>query len=522
MKRIGKPYIIFLFLFISVVINLGLQTPFGTNSSFIYIALISFFSIPIFYHISFSPTKTESIVILLGLAIVGQILVIDPIEPGLYGKDSYDNLERLYILYSNSIDTVKLLQLRGWPQLFILSDILIKITTIDLELVAKYIPMLSLGIPPIIYLYSYDLTGSKYISFLSGLALLSSKTFLGFQTKFVPEFIGMLLFFTLLLVYSLRSTRVRWVIPILAAGIVLSHPIVAIAAMILIFSYITLYKWGRTQSLFYKYKPNNLGGLSVSISNIIIFSSFFTFVYGFVITERVFMGVLATTYATEGYSAGIPRSALHPNLLLADFGSLFVLITLSFCLLYGFFSSYQMSTWEMTFATTSAVLSVYYAIEVLISIPFPLSGSRLLTYLVPLLFCSSIFVMFRIFGRTNIGFRRVSGIVLIIFIISQTMSIPYNVANSDPVYTVPGTENHPTIGGRAASDWAVEYSHNGIIEGKPKYVIRRGGLNNINPTRCRFYERQDIPKSINSDNSKSQYRPTYYDSGHIQISDCIR
>lgn len=466
----------------------------------------------------------KHIAAILLISIYLKIIVIDPAEIGIFGRDSYDYFWRYLTL--SDVEIIKFISNQGWPQLFVLTKIIESVTSAESEIIAKFIPMISVLCPIFVYITSRRLISSKIAPFYISVSLSVSGAFTILQSKFVPEMVGICIFFLLLFVVYTKfeeNIKTAAISVILISSLVLSHPIVALIGLsTLILSY--TYKWSIKIGYILNIKnrlfpePDSKPDLS-SFNLIAVYLSFYITIYAYLIPELTFGTVLLNPYSSGGYNIAVEQSQLLPNatsVALSNYLLAGVLGILAISLAIAGVSKYKLSIWEITLSTMCAGMLTYYAVDVIIGVPFPLSGSRLLIYIIPFLFLAagSVYVKVIEAGDTVIIF------LCLLLLISQILTIPIHVLSSDPNYTIPEVSGHPTLSDRHFSEWGLDHGYFPISQLQSQNsMIKKEGATNV---KCRDSEnaiyKNNIPNSLK--NNRLSDKGIIYDSHYISAKRC--
>lgn len=491
-----------------------------------YIFLGVFYISVLIYYRFYHPNSKEAAILVVVTVLIGQLLVIDPVEPGLYGRDAYGTL-RVFDGYFREplIQTITLT--RGWPLFYFLTEsirVILDVRIIDL---AKYLPLITVSIPLFAFLIAQRLLSDKFSAFVVGMSAASLKTMLLFETKFVDETIALILFFTAIFLITIRnkpSIRYRIVLVLLSVGIVLSHPMTGV----IFIGFGILFYIGATREM-YKFLPRSQSRFSlisskqirISDSLVVINIVLFSFIYAMIITEITIAVLLGGS--TPEASVGPSRSQIVLSTLLVDIPLIVVILILAGILLWAFFSMYKMADWELSLSIICGLFTGYYAIGILVGPPIGFDPSRVLIYLIPFLFLTAASVLLRSSQFSLLQARRVLAIVLAVFLVGQVMAIPPHVLYSNPAETVPNTDRNPTLQGQAAVAWGVKANYNAFVFlNSDEIAVRDSDLLQFVDSRCPTpaLNRNDIPTDFGNYQNSLTTSNLIYNNGKVSLGVC--
>jgi hypothetical protein len=494
---------------------------FGGTDIIIYIFIFSTYMGFICYRYFYESGPLEAILHIFIATIVGQLIVIDPVEPGLYGTDSYMTLTDQFSYLNFPLD-VAIVKFQAWPLFFTFFESIQAVLGLPLPLLAKYVPLITSLVPVLVFLTARRLLPNTFSAVIVGMSAAATKTLLLFETKFVDETIGVVLFFTaLILIFStsIWAMRGRLALLILSIGIVFSHPIVALVFALLGFLIIVTWYSSSLTIPIQRLIPNKTEEIQFSSTILLIHIFLFGVIYLLYAAEYTVAGILLTETGTYG-SGPISVGA---SLLIADYFLMIVLVSFAVILLAAFLSDFNLTHWELALAIFCGVLSTYFVMTVAFGKLIGLSQSRIIIFLLPVLFLVGSRVLLQEEFSLITNGQTTLILLMVIFLISQIAALPPHITQSDPTTTIPDTDRSQTVFEQRAIKWMSDYGYDDFRDDRIYYYSQGfiGALEKL-PRHCSavYIHRADIPREYR--NIPDSSHSVIYTNDAISFGPCYR
>lgn len=459
--------IAYLFLITGVIIS-GFSLV-KTSSLLVLTGLIALYLFPVMLGVRTQIRPGLAMIYVILTPAIPMLLVIDPVELGLFGHDPYFSLLWLGQIEAGEMSVA--FSSGAYPLTYILTSIVSDITILTNHTVAKYIPYISISIPISIFLFS-----RRYID--TGLALVaaiiasSTRTFLIFETKFVDEILAIALLFILISVIStLSGQRSRVVKFIVAGGLALSHHATTVFYLLFVtILYILPRVVSRINVLLVRFKHeswrisvgDDQPGMSISyivfigllVGALPLYSGDANFAQ--LVLRNILNSIAGSTTSPSG---SVSFSSAGGFLELISTSLVFSLFVFTLYCLWRVIKTRNYN-WELGWLLFVCVLGTIYAITLVAGRVVPLDPIRLLMYIVPLLG----FLTIKKYSTSTA--YRTGGVIIIAvcLIIPNLVAIPGHVLVSD-INEKPGLEEgHFTPQQWAASSWASSYSQQPVTD----------------------------------------------------------
>ena len=365
----------------TIIIFFTLKHPILLNTQFVYFLLIAFFIVGIATGLNSS--EFLKLLIIFSAASLPFLIVLDPVELGLYGHDPYTFTFPAAWEYLQDPNIPSLMnEQQAWPTLYMLYDALLSITDINPILVGKYLPIITLSIPLFLYTAAVRITNSN-VGFLLGMSAAGNRGLFLFEVKFVEEIIAVVyvyLILYLLLKYN-KSKKQFLVFNIISIPLWISHLSSALFINFLIgcvyfVPQITQHLPGRLRT-----SPNDSNYLVPFVVSLIGLLTVIFF-YSPTFTAQMIISLISTQPN--------PNSTLKTVSSISIFSGLFynaLLGGISLYILSKYVSNYEFSSWQISLSVYSSfMLIAYFCIKFIVgSEMVPLDSSRINLFLTPIL-----------------------------------------------------------------------------------------------------------------------------------------
>ncbi|NHX38166.1 MULTISPECIES: hypothetical protein [Haloarcula] len=473
-------------------------------------------------------SKSKKLVasILIYLTLIPALVVIDPVETGLFGYDPYirtiPELHR-FIEFTNLNEFMN--DGAAWPLFYSLNTVVLEITNIKLRTTAKYIPLLSVTLPLLYYLF----VGRLYdwaIAGFSAVGFASVRTLLMFETKFVDELLAVILLFVLFLLYSVKiKGRIQRTAPvIITISILLAHHFttVILTLFLLIVLFVCIYNKFDSHTRVRKLKSGNatLFLILVGLSTLFLY---FAQDYVLRFSIRLISVLSGQTTATtpSGGVSGLQQTEGLSILSIISRSSIFILFIFALIHIYLFISNRVNPDYELTMIFFSGILSTLYVGFIVLGAFIPVHPIRLLIFLCATILPPAVYTILYVSNILNKEHARIgiSYLLIFLFVLSQITAIPPHVIQSDIDQTVVG-QGHYSTSQFKASQWSNNY-HNGVIAGYEwglwasegnEFVEKKFADNNCASAKI-------VSRSDTSSNRMSMYS-TVYTTGDLTLIEC--
>lgn len=454
--RHRKKASIILYLILYSITNVLVFSPSISSPVFLgYALLIALFLLSVI--IGRKSGRKTHLFLILTVSFLMSLIVIDPVETGLYGHDPYTYTLPALETFNNVSPSTFINVTEAFPLFYSLSWISLEIYGSSTAVVAKYLPMIILAIPLLFYAGTALRIGSK-LALFSSLCLIGTKTFYLFEVKFIEEPLAMVIYFTIinLILLAKHIPRFKYLLVISSIAVSLSHPTVAVVAILLLGAFAITRLGSVVPS---RFKPRSITKYSV-IYPIIIASGMTILVLftGQSIAKLIFGAIFI--------GSSVPTSAPTPQWEISSLTYTIFLILqagLAVFVLSAYLSHYRFEHWQLSFSIHSAVMLLIYLLlgPVLITITSaPIDSSRVVLYYVPILILVFISIFKDLFPKEKNTV--LMSVFLVIFLSSQVLSMPPHVLYSDPGHTTVG-EGHYTQSQFQASSWVAQFSSDGVV-----------------------------------------------------------
>jgi hypothetical protein len=469
------------------------------------VALTGLYVIPVVLVVEDLPTKV-AVMLLFATAFLAALVVIDPLEPGLYGADPYDTLGDLWLFRDIDGDLGEFIRTsEERPLIFPLTLALQTATGVSVRTAAKYVPLVSTAVPLFFFVAMNRLTTAK-VALLTSFALASLRTLIVFESKFIPEVAAIFVLFVLfaVVVLPLHVLTAETLAEVLGAGISLGHNFTSMVVTLLfgIWAVVsavsaradgTAKSWPRpwrsavdwctsrsrrTRLLrVTRYLPRESDGPSRWVLGFAALATGMTTAFVFVVvqpdtTARLTESV--TDVFVRGQSArpspgalGTQRGAgVSLRAIVADFGTVIAFFVLALINAAVVLSEYENTVWETAWTVMSGILSVMYFVLLVIGWVIPIDETRLLIFMTPLLFGVAVNALSRpdgLVARFDYDGHVLAAVIVIAFAVSSLSGIPPHVLQSNPDETVVGAEGHHPREVTTASEWAARYDSPPVV-----------------------------------------------------------
>ncbi|KAA9409945.1 hypothetical protein EGO51_09060 [Haloarcula hispanica] len=386
------------------------------------------------------------------------LIVIDPQEMGLYGYDPYMYTFPTVDLFLKSDSLSSFINSSSaLPAFYGYFSIVKTILGEDIQLTAKYLPLIGVLSPIFIYI-AFKRIAPRNIAFAGALMLPATRTFYLFDSKFVDEILATVLFFVIIaIIFSVKSSRRRrlYLFMPVSLSLSLSHSLFALFCSILlgIFFFIPIvseYFPSRFQLIDSDPDTNPIYMITLVIFFILILVFF-----GKGFTSLLFsLFSLDTTLSAHVLQETTKVSEL-PDLVFR------VLILYGLIILFAFLTKSPFEEWEFEFATYSGICLGIFFLLTKLSDTIPIDAIRLLILFLPIIYITTISTVLKIIKQEN--FAKIIVITLtVILLLTQVTAIQPHVMFSDKS-TTRLDEGHYSPQQFKASEWAKKYSDDPVV-----------------------------------------------------------
>ncbi|WP_226042358.1 hypothetical protein [Natrinema sp. DC36] len=381
------------FLLITAVAFLAGFSIIPTSHTTLFILLLGLFAVPLVYALYADVQPVPALIFVVLTPFVPMLLVIDPLEIGLWGHDSYiHSMAALRRITAGHIQNS--MQDGSYPSTYLLVDSLGTILGLPLEQVAKYAPLITVTIPLFIYLTTVRWVGRSSALIIAIIAA-STRTLIGFETKFVDEILAVTLAFLLIaLIPVCRSRAQRLTVIAVMAVLTLSHHAISFLFILgLSLWWISgdvlrqLSQLPVVGQIFTRLAPYRK---STTITlPVVLVSAFFGLIIPLYYGQHFLSLVLINiTKAFSGQTSSLSGGGVStsPDGFFAVASSFLTvsLIVLTLVSIWGVYR-YQSDDWEVGWLAFVGCLGILYALSLVAGRVVPLDPIRLLIFIVPLL-----------------------------------------------------------------------------------------------------------------------------------------
>jgi hypothetical protein len=459
-----------------------------------YLLLSVLFAIPILVAYRQGLPPRWELLFLITTPLLPILVVIDPLETGLYGYDAYSfTIPALELLRSGVPVGVFVNADGDWPLFYAVALVVQQLTGSSLGLLAKYLPLFVVLIPLLVYA-GVDRLTHRRTAFYTGMAVASTRTLTLFETKLVDETVAVLLFFTAITYLAVARAHRRATVglAIVLAGLILSHHATSVFILPLVGGLLLARLLGGLPALpvlSSRLAPQRGDPFDVGIDGALLLGLGAGSVF-VLLAPEVTAGLFDTAYGalfegqqtatsveTEGPGGGIfVVRGVTPRQLISR-AALVVFATMAGVTAGGVLSRYDIAHWELGWVGAAAVLAGLYLGSLVGGRVVPLSPLRILLFLVATITPPALSILSRSKlverltparlatpdeeRRARLG--ELIGIALVIgLILTQIAAIDPHVLYTDPASTVTG-EGHHTRAQFAASEWTAQYFSGALI-----------------------------------------------------------
>ena len=429
----------------------------------LFFMLILFFAIPILYATSGRMHNIIVLIFVIATPLVPIILVIDPVEIGMWGHDPYIHSTQALRLVASG-ELIDAMKVGSYPGTYLLTYSISAGFRLPLETVAKYIPLITATIPLFFYIATKRWVGSSN-ALVIAIITASTRTLLTFESKFVDEILAVTLGFLLLFLLQVSKTREQKFSAIgVMVVITLSHHAVScIVALGLALWWVTGDVLRLSSQLpvvgllFEQLAPHTKEKAPTlpTIVVMIILGTLLPLFFGEAFFGLVLMNLINSFVGETTSLSGGGVSAPLNGLFAAT--SSFLIISLILLTLYSLRRVFQEDSdnWEVGWLAFVGFLGVIYALSLLAGRVVPLDPIRLLIFIVPFLAALTISKL----PSTTVKWRICSVIlVATLLIVPNLAAIPAHLLISDTGYKPNTAEGHFTEQQWSASIWSSSYN----------------------------------------------------------------
>jgi len=438
-----------------------------------YILLFAIYIVPFVY--SFNRRVDERIffTFLLLVPVFTFLIVIDPVEAGLFGHDPYTFTLPAHNLMLQSPKVSEFLKTTdSWPGFYYITSFIQNVTGLSVITMGKYIPLIAASLPILLY------TGVRNVMSLRdalrvSIAFSSTRTLLLFETKFVDEPAALVSFFVLLFFtnkllttenMTISQLRVKLVIILISISIVLTHHAIGLMLILFLISSRVVLRITSIRNIPERFKLGSESwSFPISFGVIAVVSFILTFVYGATnLTIKLVPSFIASVSAGSGGEVAGPSTGGSFRNVIASSATVVIGLLCLICA-YGFLSKSKIKPWATTWITFGGIIGLLYIISLLLGTFISLDPIRFLIILTPVLLASATYVMRGLpLSDTTVNGSIFIQILLVLFIITQISAIGPGILYSDTTETTLG-EGHYTPAQFEASSWVAEYGGGRII-----------------------------------------------------------
>lgn len=485
MRRLAKVLFILHFFTLSTVF----YAAFGAISVpvwWAYFFLSVLFILPLFiWKLGDVSTPTLATVCLI-VPFVPLLIVIDPVESGLFGYDSYATVY-LYRLFAGGT-SIRLLmnQYYTWPAFHSFISAIHQVTGAPLLVVAKYIPLIMVSVPLMFFLAVRRLL-NKDVAFLSALVIGTTNSLYLFDGKFVNEITAILLFFTTIFFLATNPKPIRQAIVLgpLLIVIALTHHVVSVVTAIFLLLWAAVpyvCVLGRSE-WFDRIVPRGRRDISPLVALTMTF--LIAVVYLLIAPEFTEHFVSRAKNAiihgeTTSPNTGVARDPENSHQVISRsvIGVLFLVVLINVS---TFFSKRRLSTWEYTGLVFGGLIGFVYTFTLVVGRIVPLDPIRLFIFFAPIIFSVAIgFLLGKKvsgFFKTHwIGPSNFAIILIATFAITQVAFLPPHIMYSSPDEPTI-SEGHYTPAQHHASEWVAMYYQGEVVGWEPGLWVASGHAN---------------------------------------------
>ncbi|WP_058995593.1 hypothetical protein [Haloarcula sp. CBA1127] len=502
----------------SLLWTLGATFGFGIvrpdSTAINYVLIILLYIIPITaicYGLLSTPSKLG---LLVATPLLPSLLVLDPVELGLYGHDPYIHTLPALSQFQHGAISQMLSEL-SFPGMYAFYSAMEAVLGLGPNPLAKYIPLLSLTAIPIIYL-AFRRVYADRVAFVAATLFSSVRLIYLFEIKFIDEFLAVPLFAVVLLVlFTLGDRRQRYLLLLFLLVLVLTHHVFSLLLLLILGFWLfiplllqkqplrRLQPTSKPPKLFL---PTSLASLllcwlliwggSQTTSGLVVY-----------LVKGLIMG---DTLAVKG---GVSSPVLTQLKLISRMS---ILAIAGLCLLvaYRVLNRRSQSDWVLGWSAAAGVIGGVYAVTLFAGRLIPLDPGRLLIHWFFLLIGVATPVLWLKKPK-----RHYVVILASIFIVAtQLAAIPPVVMYSDIDTTTTG-EGHYTPAQFEASAWAGQYTDGPIIAYESGLWVSNG-IEFISYTNNEFADCQLKSWRKESGDPRPMNESIVFDSNDIALQTC--
>ena len=414
-----------------------------------------------------SNSKCQAVFIIFLLSFGIKLIMIDPVELGLYAGDPAGTYKRLLEFQATS-DLGSLFTNVDWPLLYVFTDLMVTILGIKAIVIAKYLPLVSILVPIFFYLFA-ELVSSHKSAFFSTLGVIALRNTAIFHAKFVDETIAIGFLFLCLYLIVFASTlsigrprRLIGLALISATALILSHPMAALLSSGIILAVGIAAEYRDLPLLHIKTESEFRAGIVISpliaigVTGLFVFTALNSFVS---LSLGLFTGSVPTKPGAP--SIGGSTTILEGILIaLSVYGNVLVIGLLSLIVLLGTISKrVPTSRWDLAWAIIGGVLTGLYAGQILVGRLLGYDPVRYLIFFIPFILLYSIKVIesekIRQYSPTKSTIIQIMLIMLVV--ITQISAIAPHMMYSDPSTKPLDGKGHFTPSDYSMIDFSTNY-----------------------------------------------------------------
>lgn len=477
--------------------------------------LLIFFTLPIIISNIHDTSNRLNIFFLISAALLPMLIVVDPQELGLYGYDPYMyTLPTVNLFHQSDSLSSFVNDSNALPAFYGFFSILKVILGKETQLVAKYIPLIGVLSPILLYTAFQRITPSK-IAFAGALMLPATRTFYLFDSKFVDEILATILFFAIMaIIFNVGRSGKRKLylfIPV-ALALSLSHSLFALFSAILLGIFFFIPQVSEYFPIRFQLIDSDPDTSPTYMTSLLIFLILILVFFGEGFTSLLFsLFSLDTTLSAHALQQTTKVSNL-PDLVFR------VLILYGLIILIGFLTKVPFQEWEFEFAAYSAICLVIFFLLTKLSESIPVDAIRLLILFLPVIYITTISTVFKLIKQENLA--KVIVITLsMILLVTQVTAIQPHVMFSNKS-TTQLDEGHYSPQQFKASEWAKKYSdepvvgyEKGLWLSRDNSYIPYGNQNN-----CKS---KLITRRIHQSQSVNNHLNVIFSAGKIQLQKCV-
>jgi len=543
----------------------------------IYVLLIGLYCVGVVLIIQTNLSAHLGSAVIVSLVGLLGLLVIDPLEVGFYGYDSYATLRAMGEFRSKG--PLWLANNRGaWPGFYAFTGLVSTLLGLEAATVGKYIPLVATTIPLSCFVAVRRFAATRN-ALLAAVGVVGIRTLVGFELKFLDESPAATLLFAMVAVLAIQRTNqggsrpYTVLLSLLAVVAVLSHHFAGLLVVVMLFVW-TLSHSQRAGRLLASLEET--GTASPAVKRTLVLASVAFAVLLFVVANAfvadVFQTAVATSSPTQlGPDSGqlltkqaatvvasdplSPAASATSDALTASAAAApppvselggtrtapavadsagaglggeavssflrhgaanLVILGLFAFVAYSFLRHRSYSPEELALTGFAALLAVPYGYSILFGRLIPLDPSRYLLFVgAPLILVGAM----RLSRFDAPELTRAFTLLVVALAVTQLTLLPPAVWYSDQSETIVG-EDHYSPAQFAASDWAADHDGNTVI-GWEKGLWTASGIQMA--PRGQPEASCDLLHVWRSDTNRQ--RPpasTVYDAGSIALFKCER